>query len=56
MRGAILARPAKSEAAVTAPESGEPNSNIRGNSDAQKGVLDRQGEQPNREAERGLST
>ncbi len=29
---------------------------IRGNSDAQKGVLDRQGEQPNREAERGLST
>ncbi len=27
VRGAILARPAKSEAAVTAPESGEPNSN-----------------------------
>ncbi len=30
MRGAILARPAKSEAAVTAPESGEPTLTLQG--------------------------
>ncbi len=30
MRGAILARPARSEAAVTAPESGEPTLTLQG--------------------------